>query len=352
MTVSIVDIHSHLYPRSYVELLKTRTAIPKIVGDPGDERFVIFPEEDMADASGGRPMSPDFWDVGRKIAFMDRHGIDQTVISLGNPWLDPFDRSESLTSARDLNAELADLPATTGGRIFAMGVLPTGVADAAEIVGEIADHPGLVGVVSGPRLCGLTFDDERLEPVWTALARTGLPWLVHPHTAAAVDELAGFGHAFPVSMGFPFETTIAVARLVFAGVLVRHRGLRVVASHGGGTLPYLAARLDAGWASDGNLARRLPNPPSADLARLYLDAVLYHERAMHAAADLVGVEKLAFGTDHPFSVADPEANLAAIESAFSPQDQATVLEGTARTLFGLHVVVDDDSAVATDQGRT
>jgi aminocarboxymuconate-semialdehyde decarboxylase len=331
----IVDVHSHLYPRSYVDLLKARTSIPRIVGEAGDERFVIFPEEDRPDGTGGRPMGPDYWDVGRKVAFMDRFGIAQTVLSLGNPWLDPFGAQESLAAARDLNAELAALKAETGGRIVAMGVLPTGVADAAQVIGEIAETPSLVGVVSGPRICGAPLDDDGLEPVWDALTRTALPLLSHPHYAAAVEELRGFGHAFPVAMGFPFETTIAVARLVFAGVLRRHPRLRVIASHGGGTLPYLAGRLDAGWASDQSVKERLPEPPSGDLARLYLDCVLYHERAMRAAADLVGTNRMSFGTDHPFSVADPEVNLRAIGVAFAGEDRQAVLSQSARELFAL-----------------
>ena len=175
MTPAVVDIHSHIYTRTYVELLKARTTIPKIVGPLGAERFVIFPEEDTADGSGGRPMGRDFWDVARKLDFMDRHGIDQTVVSLGNPWLDPFDPVQSVTAARDLNAELADLQNDTGGRIVAMGVLPTAVPDAVEVVAEVAEDPGLVGVVTGPRVCGLTLDDEGLEPVWDALARAPGP---------------------------------------------------------------------------------------------------------------------------------------------------------------------------------
>ena len=85
---------------------------------------------------------------------------------------------------------------------------------------------------------------------------------------------------------------------------------------GGGTLPYLAGRLDAGWRSDPRLAARAPEPPSGVLGRLFLDAVLYHPRALQAAADLVGTEHLALGTDHPFSIVDPVANLAAIDEAF------------------------------------
>jgi predicted TIM-barrel fold metal-dependent hydrolase len=81
---------------------------------------------------------------------------------------------------------------------------------------------------------------------------------------------------------------------------------------------------------------------------------LYHERAMGAAADLVGAARLAFGTDHPFSVADPEANLVAIEAAFSPEERAKVLEGTARELFGLRPTTAalEDSVAAADHGTT
>jgi predicted TIM-barrel fold metal-dependent hydrolase len=216
-----------------------------------------------------------------------------------------------------------------------MGVLPTEVADAEKVIAEVADTPALAGIVAGPRVCGRTLDEGELEPVWAALERSGVPLLIHPHSASAVDELRGYGHAFPVSIGFPFETTIALARLVFAGVIDRHPGLRVIGSHGGGVLPYLAGRLDAGWASDPSLHDRLEHPPSGDLARLYVDSVLYHPRALRAAADLVGTNKMLFGTDHPFSIADPRANLDAIRDAFGDDAQAEVLGGVAIRLFGL-----------------
>ena len=147
-------------------------------------------------------------------------------------------------------------------------------------------------------------------------------------TAPRWRSSTGIGHALPVAVGFPVETTIAVARLVFGGVLHRYPDLRIIASHGGGTLPYLAGRLDAGWRSDPSLSTRAPSPPSSVLGRLFLDAVLYHPRALRAAADLVGTEHLAFGTDHPFSIADPVANLAAIDEAFMEADADRVLAGT------------------------
>ena len=329
MTMTI-DMHSHLYPRWYVEALKRRDAPPHIVGEEGAERFVIF------DGEHGRPMGDDYWDLDEKLSFMAAYGIDQTVASLGNPWLDPFDGDEGAALAERANAYFASLEDSTGGRIVGMGVLPQhDVALAAATVGQIAATPSLYGAINGCRLCGRELDDPELEPVWAALAETGLPLLIHPHYVLGRQELTGWGHAFPVSLGFPFETTVAVARLVFAGVLQRHPGLRLVASHGGGTLPFLGGRLDAGWRSDPSVREQLPVKPTEDLRKIFFDALVYHPPALLAVRELVGTDRMAFGSDHPFSVADPAVNLRAIDETLAPEERDAVRSGSARAFFGL-----------------
>jgi predicted TIM-barrel fold metal-dependent hydrolase len=334
--LQLIDAHSHIYPRLYVDLLKARTEIPRVAEHDGREFFVIFEEEQAAGPGGGRPFDRTYTDLDEKVAFMDRNSIARTVVSVGNPWLDPFRGSDSAEIARELNAELATYEVRTSGRVLGMGVLPAdSVESAIQVAREVARTPGLYGLVSGRRISGHLLDDEALEPLWAALAEIRLPLLIHPHYAAAADQLKGFGHALPVSVGFPFETTIAVARLVFAGVLHRHADLRLICSHGGGVLPFLAGRVDAGWRSDASVRARLPEPPSSSMARLYLDAVLYHQRALAAAADLVGGDRMVYGSDHPFSIADPDANLAALTAAFEGDDLQAVANVTAERLFGI-----------------
>src|SRR6266516_4231313 len=317
--MELIDVHSHLYPRWYVEALKRRSELPRVVGPEGEERFVIFEGEH------GRPMGPAFWELDEKLAFMAATGIARTVLSLGNPWLDPFGADVAPELAADANAYFAGLEQATRGRVVGLGVLPQHDIDAAvETVHEIASTRGLHGVVNGTRICGRDLADPALDPVWEALERDGVPLLVHPHYLVGRDELQGFGHAFPVALGFPFETTVAVARLVFAGVLQRFPTLKLVAAHGGGTIPFLAGRLMAGWRSDPSTHGRLDVSPLDELAKLYLDALVYHPGALAAAAALVGPRRMAFGTDHPFSVADPAANLAAIETAFTGDEREAV----------------------------
>lgn len=332
----LIDVHSHIYPRSYVDLLRARTEIPRVSEHDGRQYFVIFEEEQAAGPGGGRPFDQTYWDLGEKLKFMDANGIERTVVSLGNPWLDPFTDEESVELARALNEEMATYEATTEGRVMGMGLLPANdVASAATVAEEVADTAGLRGIVTGQRVAGFRLDDRALDPLWEVLEERRVPLLVHPHYSAAADQLTGFGHALPVAVGFPFETTIALARLVLAGVLHRYPKLRVIASHGGGTLPFLAGRLDSGWRSDPSIHDRLPYPPSHDLAKLYVDSILFHERALDAAADLVGITQIVYGTDHPFSIADPATNLAALKAAFDEEAAEQVGNGTATELFGL-----------------
>jgi aminocarboxymuconate-semialdehyde decarboxylase len=326
----VVDIHTHLYPSVYLDALRARTEAPKLVPSPEGDLFVIFPGEP------GRIMGAEYSEVALKLEFMDGAGIDQSLVSLGNPWLDPFDPSSTLALARDLNDEFAALRDDTGARLVGMGVLPNGdVADAVEVAGEIAERDSLYGVVVGTRICGLRLDDEGLDPLWTVLEKTGLPMFIHPHYGLGMDDLLGYNHALPVGLAFPFETTAAVSRMIFGGVYERFPDLKVVASHGGGALPFLAGRLDAAWQSDPIAQERLPVAPSERLGKLFLDALSYHARAMRATADLVGESQMGFGTDHPFSVSDPAANLKSVGEAFEGSAREAVLHGSAIEYFGL-----------------
>lgn len=326
----IIDAHSHFYPGWYLELLKARSDPPRLIEDAEGLRFVMFPGEH------GRRMDGDYWDLDRKLAFMDRFGITRTLLSLGNPWLDPFAGPDSVQIARRANQYFAALEGETDGKIIGLGVLPgSAVADAVLVAEEIARTPTLHGLISGTRVCGRRIDDSALDPLWETLEVTALPVLLHPHYTVAGEELTGYGHAFPVAMGFPFETTVALARLVFSGVLRRFPSLRIVASHGGGTIPFLAGRLDSAWKSDPSVQERLPYPPSRDLRRLYFDSVLFDVGALQATAQLAGTGRMPWGTDHPFSVADPATSLAAVREAFDQAGQGEVLGAGAERIFAL-----------------
>ena len=110
-TLKVVDVHTHVYTQSYMELLRERKQVPRILpgATPNDpERLVILPnEEEQTSTNAGRPIGEEYYSVKAKLAFMDLHDIDISVISLANPWLDwMHDEEEAESVAHQINEEL------------------------------------------------------------------------------------------------------------------------------------------------------------------------------------------------------------------------------------------------------
>jgi predicted TIM-barrel fold metal-dependent hydrolase len=328
-----VDVHSHIYPRAFAEYLRRRTAPPFIVPVDGVERFQLFPGD------VGVPFSEDFYDVDAKIRYMDANGIEHSVVSVGNPWLDLDPGLVSVALADEINSDLVDLVAQAPSRLSAMCLLPNhDVASAVRCVRNLSADGRAAGVVTGTTICGLELDRPELEPVWSALADSGLPVLVHPLSGLASDVVRGQGQALTLALSFPFETTVAIARLLVGTVLRRHPGLRVIASHGGGALPYLYGRLARAVEVDDSSdegARGVVNGRPPDT--LYTDSILFSGAALESCLSLMGHENVVFGTDHPFPIADAASSLADIRAALAdrPDRLADLLANNAIRLFGL-----------------
>ncbi|KAI8848191.1 hypothetical protein BC829DRAFT_394627 [Chytridium lagenaria] len=303
----LVDVHTHVYLPRYMETLRSRTNVPRVFkNDKGQERLIILPQEDLdASTRTGRPVGPEYYDMSVKLSFMDKHGIDTSVVSLANPWLDFLPHAQAVTLATDLNKDLNDLCTPYGGRLFGFGVLPTGSSDVSSWVSEIRRIAGMGnmrGAIIGTKGLGKGLDDKELVPFYKEAAETGMMLFVHPHYGIGADVFGEVenGHVLPLALGFPFETTIAISRLILSGTLDLVPNLNLLLAHSGGTLPFLAGRLDSCVLHDPHVASRLAHPPSSYLRRFYYDAVSYHPPALRCAAELVGADRLIFGTDHPF----------------------------------------------------
>jgi aminocarboxymuconate-semialdehyde decarboxylase len=357
-----VDIHSHVYPRHYVSLLRARDAVPRIVTHDGQDRMLILPGEDAdASTSSGRPIGSEYWDVARKLAFMDRHGIALSVVSPANPWLDFLPATEASAAAAAINQDMEALCCDGGGRIYGLGLLPTRdpKAAAAEL-GRIAGLQHLRGAVIGTIGAGNGLDDPEMDAIWAAAERDGLMLFVHPHYGLGREAMGGYGHAMALALGFPFETTAAVTRMILCGTFDRFPGLRLMVAHAGGVLPYLAGRLDACIAGDAHSPVRLSHRPSEYLRRMYFDAIGYQASTLALLISLVGVDRIMFGTDHPFfppQAANGELDSVAWHSPMAhrpilqelgPDAAVSILRGNAIDTFGLELA---QSAVSMRSGR-
>ncbi len=160
-----------------MDLLRSRTEVPYVRSFPDDpaagDRLVILPAEDTASTSRGRPIGSEYFDVDQKLAFMDAHDIDISMISLANPWLDWLPSEIASETARRVNDDTEHLCADHDGRLYAFATLPLS-ASTAEIVEEIervAQLKHMRGIVMGTSGLGPGLDDPALDPVYEALQK-------------------------------------------------------------------------------------------------------------------------------------------------------------------------------------
>ncbi|KAL8814022.1 MAG: hypothetical protein Q9191_008580, partial [Dirinaria sp. TL-2023a] len=289
---------------------------------------------------------------------MRHHRIKTSILSLANPWLDflSSDDEESGKWARRVNEELASLSTEGegkeegGGKIYAFGTLPFSAPAADRIVGEIeyisSSLAKIRGVIIGT--AGLVYhhdsqrnqdqghgggglDDPALDPIWAALEKSQLLVFIHPHygvpdslfssssssssSAPTSSRGKGSGHVLPLSLGFPFETTTAFTRMWLSGVFDRFPRLRVLLAHAGGAVVGLADRVqscvehergfyDEHDDSDGGRRERVRGPKrslrTVMRQNIYLDGVAYGATGIRAAVEMVGKDKVMWGSDHPF----------------------------------------------------
>lgn len=320
-----------MYPPAYVKILESRNSIPLVRSFPNspDPRLILLEAEvpslgvaavtdDEAATTSthvpGRPLTKHYSSLAQKIHFMDTHHIDISVISLANPWLDFLSAEESGPQARSINASFSDMCSQHPGRLYFFATLPltSPLPTVLSCITEATQLPYCRGVILGTSGLGRGLDDPDLLPIFSALAEANMTVFLHPHYGLP-NEVWGplapsnYGHVLPLALGFPIETTIAVARMYLAGVFDAVRGLRMILAHSGGTLPFLAGRIESCVLHDGQLVRAGKVTPQRrtvwDVLReqVYLDAVVYSEVGLRAAVDAAGsADRLMFGTDHPF----------------------------------------------------
>lgn len=358
-----VDIHTHVYPPKYMELLRSRSTVPYVrtfPDAPDSARLIILPGEDdpsTPSTARGRPIGSEYYDIKAKIAFMDLHNIEKSVISLANPWLDFLPANEAGKTAEWINDDVNDQCSQYPGRLYFFATLPLS-ASPETIIAEIERLSTLKyarGVILGTSGLGHGLDDTRLDPIYAALQKHQQLIFLHPHyglpSSVYGPRSSEYGHVLPLALGFPLETTIAVSRMLLSGVWDRFTKLNVLLAHSGGTLPFLAGRLESCIAHDGHLKAHGKTGQRRSLwdilkTNIYLDAVIYSDVGLKAALDASGSDRLLFGTDHPFFPPlekdakqwhSVNANYGAISKAFADEDTKAqdVLGGNAIRILRL-----------------
>lgn len=236
------------------------------------------------------------------------------------------------------NDMLAETIAEEPTRLAGLATIPLqdpGLA-AAELRRSVKDL-GLRGAFVATHVRGANLDAEELDAFWAAACELGVPVVVHPGSASLNgDRMSRYFLANVV--GNPAETTIAAASLIFGGVLERFPELRVMLVHGGGFLPYQLGRLQKAYQVRSEITKSPGREPIPASRRFYFDTLLHHAPALGLLLEIAGADRLIFGTDFPFEMAEHRS----VEEWLAPKllDPGAIRAaagGNAVKLFGLNV---------------
>jgi aminocarboxymuconate-semialdehyde decarboxylase len=194
---------------------------------------------------------------------------------------------------------------------------------------ERASKLGVRSVEIGASIHQRELDDPALDPFWAAAERLGVLVFVHPVRPPGRERMQAY-HLFNL-IGFLAETTLAAARMIFAGVLDKHPRLNVCLAHTGGMLLWIEGRFDQAYVTIEACRKDIERKPSEYLTRFYYDTIAYRPRALAYAAESVGASRIMLGTDYPFASVNAVPGLSA-------QDRTSMLGGAAAALLGLEKV--------------
>jgi predicted TIM-barrel fold metal-dependent hydrolase len=234
------------------------------------------------------------------LAQMDRLGIAAAINSISEPMIQVADRDEARSLARRCNEDLARVVRSHPRRFGAFAVLPMPDVDAS--LEELAYAYDTLHVDGVSLLT--SYDDRysghpRFEPLWAELDRRKAVVFFHPTVAKASRALE---LQVPGAVAeFVFDTTRTVLDLIYSGTLERFPNTSIILPHAGGTIPYLAFRLDIAQRLGPQVLKKAPQGLSAYLERLYYEtAVSTSRHSLGALRELVPPSQILFGSDYPY----------------------------------------------------
>lgn len=294
---AVVDVHSHVFPERFLQLLAREGPAHGVrVEQLGRERLI---------GNGPRQsarIGPVFYDMPARLEAMEHWGIAQQALSLSPPMLYWAPPALGRELAQIFNEEVEAICRAHPGRFVSLATLPLQDVDAALAETERAARAGARGIYIGTNVKGRYLDAPEFAPLYERCERLGLPLFTHPLNNAGEDRMGGWHLAN--SVGNPGETALAAARLIMSGMLDRHPRLSIILAHGGGSLPFIAARMDHAYTVRDECRTAVPKPPSTYLKRVYFDTITHGDAALRLLIESAGPARVLLGTDQPYDMAD------------------------------------------------
>lgn len=330
-----IDIHTHILPRKFLD------AIKKYLSEFNRYRYETVRT---------------LWDMDKRFQIMDKYpGLVQVLTPSGAPLEMIAQPEEASELARLYNDEMAELVARYPDRfIAAVACLPMNNIDAAlKETRRAITELGFKGIfLQTPLFNGPVetkpLDLPELMPLYEMMSNYNLPIWLHPFRLPSVAEYNTEDeskYAIYHIFGWPYDTTAAMARLVFSGTLERYPNLKFITHHCGAMVPYFADRItginDFYEITLKTKISDLSRPPIEYFRMFYNDTAIYgNTPGLMCAHAFFGVDRLLFGTDLPYGTELGDKfvrdTIDAIERMDIPDsEKQNMFEGNAKSLLGL-----------------
>jgi aminocarboxymuconate-semialdehyde decarboxylase len=324
----IVDFHNHFYPPAYLDALRSgSSAVEVSIDDDGNPR-IYYPGDYNIAVPGHR-------DIDYREQVLKEHGVDTQVLTLTTPGTHVETPATAARFAALVNDAFAEVARTKRGRFTALATLPLNdVAASVKELERVCTQLGFRGAMLFSNVNGSGLNEDGFLPLYEAANQLGAVLYIHPTHPVGVEAMTDFW-LMPL-VGFPMDTTLAAAKIVFSGIPERFPKIRWALCHLGGAIPYLAERLDRGFEAFSECRANIPRKPSEYLREFYYDTVNFNPAAIQLAIGFAGVDHILAGSDYPHQIGSIPKMIETVRGLdLSEADRAAIFGGNAVRLLGM-----------------
>ena len=323
----VIDFHNHYYPPEYLDALGPSGSRLTITHDDEGNPVVHYPGDYNVMVRGHR-------DIAYRVGVLDEHHVQMQVISLTTPGTHVEEPAVAVKLAQITNDAFATVRDKYRGRFEPLATLP--LNDPAASLREFnraVNELKFAGAMLFSNVNGTGLDDKQFWPIYEAANDRDAVMMIHPTYPLGVEAMQEYW-LMPLN-GFLFDTTLAASKLVFSGVVKRYPRIRWVLGHLGGTIPYLAERLDRGWRAFKDCRVHIDEPPTTYLKKhFWYDTVNFAQGPLKLAIDFAGADRILAASDYPHMIGSIPLMLEAVNALpVTAEQKAGILGGNAARLL-------------------
>lgn len=291
-----VDLHCHLHTDAADVIAKQSATQASPIARYGNPRTEAQQKKLHQD------LHKKLTDVDQRIADMDKMDIDVQAVSTSPlQYYYGVEPELGVKVARTINERIAEVTATHPHRFAPLGTLPMqSPQHAVKELEYCMKKLNFKGIEIGTNVAGAEIADPQYEKMWRKAEELGAVVFLHPIGFTSPQRLTK--HFLTNVIGNPLDTTVALAHIVFGGVLERYPKLKIVTAHGGGFLGHYPARMDHAYNVRPECHDHISRPPSYYMKKIYYDTMVFGEPQLDHLVNLYGADHVVIGTDYPYDM--------------------------------------------------